>query len=170
MNGGNKIKYERLNEGDAEDLEHMSRLASGIVREYYDPIVGEEQNTYMIDMFQSEHAIADQLAHGYAYFFVKTDEGEDAGFLAFYPKENEMYLSKLYLRREMRGKGFSHDMLRFVEEKAQECGLHAVSLNVNKRNVSTAVYEKLGFTRVAAEKNDIGNGYFMDDYVYRIEF
>jgi hypothetical protein len=28
------------------------------------------------------------------------------------------------------------------------------------------IYEKLGFVRVRDEKNDIGHGYYMDDFVY----
>jgi len=32
------------------------------------------------------------------------------------------------------------------------------------------IYEKLGFKILRSEKNDIGQGYYMDDYVYRLEF
>ena len=78
-----------------------------------------------------------------------------------------MYLSKLYLHKNQRGKGFSKEILQFLITKTRESGLSSITLNVNKYNDNTILaYEKLGFVRIREEKNDIGNGYYMDDYVY----
>ena len=41
---------------------------------------------------------------------------------------------------------------------------------MNRNNDTRFIYEKLGFTVAWEEKNDIGNGFYMDDYVYAIEF
>lgn len=153
---------------DNREIHKMSVLASGIIKEYYDPVVGAEQNDYMIKMFQSEEAIKNQLSHGYRYYFVMYG-GEEAGFIAFYPRENDMYLSKLYLKTAMRGKGIARDILRFISAKARKESLRYITLNVNKKNRSIDIYEHMGFTKIADEKNDIGSGYFMDDYVYRYE-
>lgn len=161
------MKYIFLDKDDDRAIKRMSDLASGIVREHYDPIVGEVQNSYMINMFQSENAIKEQLDHGYTYCFVDDDEGNDVGFMAFYPKEDEMYLSKFYLLKSARGKGISKDMLRFIIEQTKKYGFNSISLNVNKKNDAVAIYEKLGFKRIGKEKNDIGCGYYMDDFVYR---
>ena len=61
-------------------------------------------------------------------------------------------------------------MLDFLREEARREGLSAIELNVNKYNDhSIFVYEKLGFVRIRAEMNDIGSGYYMDDFVYRLE-
>jgi RimJ/RimL family protein N-acetyltransferase len=48
--------------------------------------------------------------------------------------------------------------------------LNRIELNVNKNNQSKYIYEKLGFKILRAEKIDIGNGFYMDDYVYYLEF
>ena len=114
-------------------------------------------------------AVAEQLAHGYNYYFAKR-EGQNAGFLAYYPREGALYLSKLYLYKDQRGKGFSRVMLEFLKQKAKELGLNRIELNVNRNNPSVQIYEKLGFTVAWTEKNDIGNGFYMDDYVYALEF
>lgn len=42
-------------------------------------------------------------------------------------------------------------------------------LNVNKDNSAVKVYERLGFVRIREEENDIGQGFFMDDFVYAYE-
>lgn len=153
---------------DTAKIQELSALASAIVREHYDPILGEEQNTYMIDMFQSVSAMTEQLEHGYSYYLVKAD-GVSVGFMGFYPRNGKMYLSKLYLQKDARGKGISHDMLAFLIDLTRRADLPSIELNVNKYNDgSIAAYEALGFVRTREEKNDIGHGYFMDDYVYEL--
>ena len=154
---------------DVNGIKEMSEMATAILREHYDPIIGKEQNDYMLDMFQSVEAVTEQLSHGYNYYFAKND-GDNAGFLAFYPREGALYLSKLYLYKDQRGKGFSRVMLEFLKEKAKELGLNRIELNVNRNNPSVQIYEKLGFTVAWEEKNDIGNGFYMDDYVYALDF
>ena len=54
----------------------------------------------------------------------------------------------------------------FVKEKAVEAGYGKIFLNVNKKNPAAAVYRHMGFQLLREEKNDIGNGFYMDDYVF----
>lgn len=152
---------------DEDKIKQLSAIASEIVKEHYDPILGAEQNDYMIEKFQSVAGIKHQLESGYKYYIVK-QSGAGLGFLAFYPRDNAMYLSKFYLYKQERGKGYSKQMLNFVIEAAREQGLTAIELNVNKYNDAILVYEKLGFKMIRKEKNDIGNNYYMDDFVYRL--
>ncbi|MBQ4384383.1 MAG: GNAT family N-acetyltransferase [Kiritimatiellae bacterium] len=162
-----QITFNRLAPGDRDGILAMSRLATDILREHYDPILGKAQNNYMLEKFQSVDAINHQLESGYQYYFVRA-AGRDIGFLAFYPRGEAMYLSKLYLLKDERGKGYSRLIVEFVVGKAREASLGSVELNVNKHNDAIPAYESLGFRRVRAEKNDIGSGYFMDDYVYAL--
>ena len=162
-----QITFKRLAPGDSDGILVMSRLATDILREHYDPILGKAQNDYMLEKFQSVGAITHQLDGGYQYYFVRA-AGRDIGFLAFYPRGEAMYLSKLYLLKDERGKGYSRLIVEFVVGKAREASLGSVELNVNKHNDAILAYESLCFRRVRAEKNDIGSGYFMDDYVYAL--
>ena len=162
------MTFERLPLSDERGIREMSEMATEIVREHFDPIIGKAQNDYMIGRFQAPEAIRDQLERGYRYYFV-LEEGRRIGFLAFYPREDCMYLSKFYLYNEERGKGYSRPMCDFVVRKAREEALSAVELNVNRDNSAVFAYEKLGFRRVRSELNDIGEGWFMDDYVYRLD-
>jgi GNAT superfamily N-acetyltransferase len=161
--------FEILLLGDKEEINEMSKMATAIVRDYYDPIIGKDQNDYMLKMFQTPGAIAEQLEHGYRYYFVR-ENGKNLGFVAFYPRENALYLSKLYLYKDERGKGYAREILEFLKTQARELGFNRIELNVNRNNDTRFIYEKLGFTVAWEEKNDIGNGFYMDDYVYAIEF
>ena len=163
------MEFDILLPGDAEKINEMSQMATAIVRDYYDPIIGKEQNDYMLKMFQTPEAIAEQMEHGYSYFFAR-ENGKNLGFFAFYPRENALYLSKLYLYKEQRGKGYARPILEFLKAQAKELGFNRIELNVNRYNDTRFIYEKLGFTVAWEEKNDIGNGFYMDDYVYAIEF
>ena len=162
------LEFVPLDGNDAAAVREMSALATGIVREHYDPIIGKAQNDYMIARFQTLEAVAEQLARGFAYRFVRAD-GANVGFLAYYPRGEAMYLSKFYLRKEARGRGYARRMLAFVAAEARKAGLRAVELNVNKNNPSRFIYEKLGLRKIRDEKIDIGGGFFMDDFVYRLD-
>lgn len=163
------MRFEEVKRADEEQVQALSALATSIVREHFDPIIGKAQNDYMLEKFQSVPALRSQLESGYRYFFACTDAGERIGFLAFYPRGNELYLSKFYLQKDWRGKGFAWEMLRFVLESARALGLGAVELNVNRDNDAARAYERMGFVRVREEKNDIGAGFCMDDFVYRYD-
>ena len=153
---------------DKNNISEMSVLATKIVREHYDPILGKAQNDYMLKKFQSAEAIKGQIQDGYIYYFVREND-DNIGFIAFFPRGEAMYISKLYLLKEQRGKGYSHKILDFVAEKARDLGLCAIELNVNRLNSSVDIYKKLGFKIIRQEKIDIGSGYYMDDYVCRLE-
>lgn len=160
------MTFRQIVSGDEQGIAELSALASAIVKEHYDPILGSEQNDYMIEKFQSVPAITDQLGHGYQYYLVQQDNGADIGFMAMYPRGNEWYLSKFYLHKDCRGQGLSRQMLSFVKQQARKAGADSITLNVNKYNSAVYAYEKLGFHRIRDEVNDIGHGYVMDDYVY----
>lgn len=80
-----------------------------------------------------------------------------------------LYLSKFYLYKEKRGKGYAHQMLEFIIDEAKKSDCRCIELNVNKHNNARFAYEKLGFTIKRSEKKDIGNGFYMDDYVYSLD-
>lgn len=166
------MQFKKIEKDDLSSVRRLSKLAAGIVKKYFDPIIGPDQNDYMIEKFLSTDSIIGQLEEGYWYYFVQAEQGEDIGFLAFYPKEESMYLSKFYLKEEARGKGLSRKMLKFVVKAARKEGLTEIRLNVNKNNSAVKAYKSLGFEKVAERKKDIGNGFYMDDFVfeYRIDY
>ena len=55
-------------------------------------------------------------------------------------------------------------------EHAKKCGLNTIELNVNQDNPAVYAYEHLGFVKIREEKNDIGQGFFIDDFVLSYEF
>ena len=162
------MEFMKVDPKNEEIVSRLSTIAREIVKKYYDPLLGAEQNDYMIERFQSVPAIRGQLERGYRYYIVQ-DGFHAIGFLAFYPREDHLYLSKFYLSEGERGKGYGKKMLDFCKQNAKNDGFDAIELNVNKRNASAAIYERFGFKKIRSELNDIGHGYYMDDFVYRLQ-
>lgn len=174
---GGMCRFERIDLDEPARIEEMSHLATTIVREHFDPIIGKAQNDYMIGLFQTPSAITQQLAEGYEYYFVYLGQEGDPeaptqnpiGFVSYQKRGEVLYLSKFYLVSEERGKGLSHDMLAFVCQEAWRLGCSRVVLNVNRNNFQAILaYEHLGFTKVGEERRDIGGGFAMDDVVYAL--
>ena len=148
-----------------EDVERLSILATKILREHYDPIIGVAQNDYMLELFQSVDGIKRQMSEGYIFYWIRYD-GNDVGFFSYTFKEEKLYLSKLYIDKEYRGKKISREVLCFLSKKAKQNSMSKIFLNVNKHNdESINIYKHLGFKLLREECNPIGNNFFMDDYV-----
>ncbi len=155
----------------AEDVRVLAALAKEIWEQHFTPIIGAAQVAYMVDKFQSEPAMTRQIAEGYFYRLICLD-GVPVGYTGYHPEENRLFLSKLYLRKSCRKKGLARKALEFLCEVCRERGLKTVYLTVNRHNDDTiAVYKHLGFVTVKEQKADIGNGFYMDDYImeYRVE-
>ncbi|MGI6256388.1 MAG: GNAT family N-acetyltransferase [Acutalibacter sp.] len=150
-------------------IDTLTTIAQQVWHETFDPILEPGQTDYMIDKFQSDHAVKDQMAHqNYRYYLAKLD-GRYAGFVGFapwYEGQEEMYLSKVYLLSECRGQGVTRKFFDLVEEETRKEGLHKIRLTVNKYNTHAyQVYQHYGYENVESVKTDIGSGYYMDDYV-----
>lgn len=145
----------------------LAALAREIWTEYYMPLLGAQQIEYMLARFQSEEPMRRQLAEeGYRYFFLRQG-GQTVGYLGVQAKDDALFLSKLYVRRECRGQGAGRDVMAFLEGWARGARLRRVWLTVNRGNEgSIRSYEKLGFTRIGTQDADIGGGYVMDDYLF----
>lgn len=149
-----------------KQIEKVADLAREIWTQHYTPIIGKEQVNYMLDKFQSQSAIREQLDQGVKYYLIKHLE-KWVGYLSFKTDDDLLFLSKIYLLRSERGRGLGKTAVKFLEDHAREQGLRKIKLTVNKYNSnSIRAYERMGFTNEGDIVQDIGNGFVMDDYVY----
>lgn len=149
-----------------KDIRLLSETASEIWREYFPGIISDRQIEYMIGKFQSYDAMHAQISTGgYRYFFVRGDDIV-LGYICVREEEKKLFISKLYLKKQYRGKGYFRSMLSFCESIAREKGLASMYLTVNRGNEhAISVYTAKGFLTVREQKADIGAGFVMDDYV-----
>ena len=144
---------------NTNDLRKIAELAEIIWTEYYTPLLGAEQVRYMLDNFQSYEAM---LNSGYQYYFAADDIM--CGYCGIDPANDEIFLSKLYIHKDYRGKKIARGFLDRLLTDYPNC--KKIWLTVNKHNADTiAAYKKMGFTITDEKVADIGGGYFMDDYI-----
>lgn len=134
--------------------------------EVFTPIIGAKQVAYMLHVYQSKENIAAEIASGVHYYALYLDES-CVGYTAYALKSDYLYISKLYIKAAYRGQGYMREIFTWYDELSQKYGLDQ-QLRVNQHNErAIAVYEHLGFEQVATDVADIGNGFVMDDYIYR---
>lgn len=151
-----------------EEVVRVAALAREIWSEHYVKIIGQEQVDYMLATFQSAEAIQSQIESGYEYYLSSDESGGATGYIALIPNEppGKMMLSKLYVRAAFRGTGVGTDLVTFAKKRARELGAASVWLTVNRNNLSTIDwYHRKGFVITDEVKQEIGSGFFMDDYV-----
>ena len=150
-----------------EQICELCTLAKEIWNEYSICFIDQDQIDYMLEKFQSEQAVKGQINfQKYRYYFLEED-GENIGYFAVQQKKDELFLSKFYIKKDYRSRGYGRKAFLAINEVAKELELSKITLTVNKYNfVAVCVYEKLGFERVGEAETDIGNGFVMDDYLY----
>jgi len=104
--------------------------------------------------------------------FILVYEGDHpAGFAAFSRIQPEIYkLHKIYVLPSQQGKGTGRFIIDGLIKTMKQNGATTLQLNVNRHNNAKMFYEKLGFLVIREEDVDIGNGYFMNDYVMEKKF
>ena len=152
------------------EIEAIVTLGQKIWNQHYVPIIGQEQVDYMLEKFQSVSALTDQIENQKYHYFMVFYKHELSGYIGLQDRENTLFLSKIYLTDDVRGKGLGKKAVDFCLDFARQNSFSEIELTVNKNNViAITAYEKMGFKRIDSIVTDIGQGYVMDDYVFELK-
>ena len=153
-----------------DNPKELAKLASLIWHEYWTEILSPEQIDYMINKFQSENAINEQIKNEkYEYFYILSDN-QKAGYIGLSQKDNYLFLSKMYIMSNFRHKGIGTKAFDLIKDYTNEKNYNKIILTVNKYNVNTiSAYTKWGFKIIDAVVTDIGQGFVMDDYIMQYD-
>lgn len=156
-----------FNKVQQNEIKELASLASSIWHEYWTCILSPEQIDYMVENFQSEKAITNQIENeNYTYYFI-LHNGKYAGYFGVSDKKDYLFLSKLYIKKEFRHQGIGAKAFEKIKEISDG---RKIQLTVNKYNTNTInAYKKWGFKTIDAVVTDIGNGFVMDDYILETE-
>lgn len=145
-------------------VERVSALANVIWHEHYPGIISDEQIDHMLSHYHSKEALKQELADGYIFRIIQAD-GQDIGYCGFHNEGDRVYIGKLYILKEYRGKGYGKQMFRMIDDYTRSQGLKIEYLRTHKRNPTLDVYKRSGFRIVQEVTTQIGDGYVMDDYI-----
>ena len=152
-----------------EDLMLVRSLALIIFPVTYEGIVEAVQIDYMMDLFYSPENLVSQFESGQNFLIIYAD-GRPSGYASYtrLNTEGDFKLNKIYIDNRLQGKGLGRILLNDVISRVKSSGGQYLQLNVNRFNKAVGFYKNLGFSVKKEELLDIGNGYFMDDYVLEL--
>jgi len=152
------------------DIPLIRDMAYKIWPSTYGSILSKDQIDYMLGWFYSEKELHEQMGQ-HIEFIIVYDGVHPVGFASFGLSEPQVYkLHKIYVLPSQQGKGTGRFIIDQLIKAMKAKGATSLLLNVNRQNNAKNFYEKLGFTVIKEEDIDIGNGYFMNDYVMEKRF
>jgi ribosomal protein S18 acetylase RimI-like enzyme len=146
------------------DTGTIAALAEKIWMQYYPEIITVEQIRYMLDKMYSAPALQQQMSEGQDFYLLLENE-QPIGYCSFSTTEpGHYFLHKFYVDTHYHGKGIGTFLLN--EMLKQLAPVLTVRLTVNRKNYrSINFYFKNGFTIEKIADFDIGNNYFMNDFI-----
>ncbi len=147
------------------DIMTINKLANKIWRKHYTDIIGAETVEYMLELMYSPEAIKRDMLSSIEYFLIKFNNDE-IGYLGIKQEYEKLFLSRIYIKEEFRGKKFGRQAIEFISTIANNRTLSEIYLTVAKNNLnSIKFYKNCGFKITNDICKDIGKGFKMDDYV-----
>lgn len=165
------VRIEELS--DAAQLNVVEELARKIFPRTYADLIPAEQIPYMMRLMYDDAVLRKEFGSGVKFALI-TDAGIPVGYISWHLTDTGggkiMRLEKLYLDYSRHGRSIGNMGIRYVIDAAKRTDAVCITLNVHKRNFrAQKAYCRAGFYRWRSEKEDVGSGFFKDDYVMRLD-
>lgn len=155
------------------DISIIRDLAYRIWPVAYKDMITAGQLKYMLELIYSDEALEKQLTVLKHWFIIVYENELPIGFASFsnkYTDDQTVYrLHKLYVLSNRQNKGTGRFLLNYIINEIKPSGAVTLELNVNRNNPALHFYTYLGFTISKEEDIDIGEGYFINDYVMELK-
>jgi diamine N-acetyltransferase len=156
----------KIRKATTEDIPLIRELTFKVWPQTYAAILSQQQIDYMLEMMYSEEALQKQMTEDGCQFIFVYDVAEPVGFAAYREITPAVWkLHKIYVLASQHGKGTGKFVIDHILKEISEQGASALQLQVNRNNNAKGFYEKIGFVVIEEADFDIGNGFFMNDYV-----
>ena len=156
----------KIVEANINDAIIIRQIAEIVWPVAYIDILSKEQLTYMLQNFYGFEVLKEQMLTQGHQFFIAKDLDNAIGF-ASVSKEGlgAFKLQKLYVLPDYQGKHVGNALLKSVMDYCALKEGKSLILNVNRHNMARFFYEKQGFKIIKEVDIEIGEGYFMNDFV-----
>lgn len=148
----------------SKELEWIGQMARSIWPVTYSHIISQAQIDYMLDRFYSSEKLLLQLSENRRFYFVSKDD-TPIGYIDIECRISDCFIHKFYILTDRQGKGVGTQALTQVYTLSFLIGL-PIRLQVNRENYKAInFYFKNGFIIEKIINLDIGNGFFMNDFL-----
>lgn len=156
-----------LRKAAESDIAVIQHLAKNTWPQAYGDIISAEQIRYMLDKMYSKDELLQQIREGHT-FLIASEHSADLGFAGFSltePLKQVYKLHKLYVLPKAHGLGTGKLLINEVLSQLKQLGAKSLQLNVNRKNRAVDFYKNAGFVIIETVDLDIGNGFYMNDYL-----
>ena len=149
------------------DASIIQRLAESIWWKHYPSIIGEEQVRFMLNKMYNMENIEKQISKEEQQYFILENDAQDLGFISIELRENsEAFINKFYILQDQQRKGSGAFAFQLLLK--QFPSIQTIRLQVNRQNYQAInFYFKQGFVIEEVADFDIGDGYFMNDFIMK---
>lgn len=160
-----------------EDIMCIHDMADVAFRHTYKDILSPDQIEYMMEWMYSPSSLRRQMEEGHVYYIAYSD-GEPCGYVSVQPDgvgedDREVYhLQKIYVLPTEQGSGLGRLLFDTVVSHVRKFSGNVparIELNVNRNNSAVGFYQHLGMTVLRQGDFDIGDGYYMNDYIMGLD-
>ncbi len=146
------------------DIPVISQLADHIWKKHYITIITIEQIEYMLKKIYSAESIGKQMEDGQQYTLVY-ENLKPVGYTALSTVDDKNYfLHKFYVEVSEHRKGIGSQLFEHLLKTNKT--VETIELVVNRENYKAInFYFKKGFVIKQIINQDIGEGYFMNDFI-----
>jgi GNAT superfamily N-acetyltransferase len=158
-----------IREATIDDRSVIRSLAEQTWPEAYGNIISQEQIRYMLDMIYNNEALLEQMQKGHQFYLAELN-AQPIGFASVSEEGTQgCKLNKLYILPTIQKSGAGKALLQEVITYTHKKNHTRLFLQVNKQNPAKDFYTRMGFSIAEEVKLDIGNGFFMDDYIMELK-
>ncbi|MBL7889977.1 MAG: GNAT family N-acetyltransferase [Bacteroidia bacterium] len=156
-----ELEFKKASKADAEVI---ANLADKIWRKYYIDIISIEQIEYMLRKMYSIESLTQQMDNGHQ-FMIAYKKGLPVAYISTSSADSKNYfLHKFYVDTDLQREGVGSQLFECVLSDIQSA--ETIELTVNRQNYKAInFYFKNGFKIKEVADFDIGNGYFMNDFI-----
>ena len=152
-----------------EDIPLIRELTFNVWPQTYAQLLSQEQIDYMLKLMYSEASLQKQMKEDGITFTLIYDEQTPVAFAAYNEVKPAIWkLHKIYILQSQQGKGTGRFIIDYIVAEIKKQNAAALQLQVKRDNPAQYFYKKLGFEIIETADFDIGNGYFMKDYIMQL--
>jgi diamine N-acetyltransferase len=152
-----------------EDIPLIREMCFNVWPQTYAHLLSQDQIDYMLHMMYSEASLKKQMEEEGCCFLVVQKDTEPVAFASYSEHKPFVWkLHKIYILPSQQGTGIGRYIIDHIVNDIRPKNAKAIQLQVNRENKAKDFYHKLGFRIIETADFDIGNGYFMNDYIMEL--
>lgn len=160
-----------IKQAELNDAKLINQLAWIAFPHTYKDLLSTEQIDYMMEWMYSIPNLEKQIADKKHSFYMAYYNNEPCGYLHIEKEDTDVFkLQKIYVLPNFQGKDIGKFLFQTAIKKIKQINPNPclMKLHVNRDNKAVLFYKRMGMSKIGTGDFEIGNGYYMNDFIMGI--